>query len=213
MPLSYLDKIMKLLELGGRGNSNPHERAIANEKAEALMQRHGVSREDMRERYRQEHGLPARTAPRAPKPPAPAPDPVELERLRQAALAAEHARQQREARSRLQREQAERARAEAERTAREALTARLRAAFQQSLASHPDFTDFIDHLATLGIQIVLGADEPPERMVFRWPPSRVALRAAQLGAEWDWPALLDRGLRYDARDLRHRQTLALMVIK
>jgi len=84
---------------------------------------------------------------------------------------------------------------------------------QQALASAPDFTDFVDHLAALGIQIVLGADEPPERMVFRWPPSRVALRAAQLGEGWDWPALLGRGLRYDPRDLRHRQTLALMVIK
>ena len=45
----HLAKIMKLLVLSGTGNSNAHEREVAREKAETLMARHGVTREQMRE--------------------------------------------------------------------------------------------------------------------------------------------------------------------
>ena len=58
----HIEKIMKLLVLSGRGNSNAHEREVARDKAETLMARHGVTREQMRELYRLEHGLPAAPA-------------------------------------------------------------------------------------------------------------------------------------------------------
>ena len=218
----HLEKIMKLLVLSGRGNSNVHEREVARDKAETLMARHGVTREQMRELYRLEHGLPARPAAGRRGDAAgpqdrsgagaepPGVDPAELERLRRAACAREAAAQERAAKARLARAQAERERAAQAREEQERLAVRLRAAISQALGAHGDFADFIDHLASLGIQMAVPAEGAVERMVYRWPPSKVAVQAQSLGPGYDWPSLLQAGIPFNRRDERHRQALAMM---
>jgi hypothetical protein len=223
----HIEKIMKLLVLSGKGNSNAHEREVARDKAETLMARHGVTREQMRELYRLEHGLPARPAASAParrrgeeagfRPgnprageEAPGVDPVELERLRREACARETAAQEQAAKARLARAQAERERAARAREEQERLVVGLRAAISQALGAHGDFADFIDHLASLGIQMAVPAEGAVERMVYRWPPSKVAIQAQSLGAGYDWPSLIQAGIPFNRKDERHRQALAMM---
>ena len=67
----HIEKIQKLLELGGKGNPNPHERESAREMAQVLMTRHGLTLEEMREVYRQDHGLPSRPPPAPQRQPNP----------------------------------------------------------------------------------------------------------------------------------------------
>ena len=202
---AHLEKILKLLVLSGTGNPSVAEREVAREKAELLMRRHGVTRAEMRELYRLDHGLP----PRGPREP-PAPDPAEQERLRRAALARDEAARAEATRQRLARAQAERERAAREREEQARLSAKLRAALSRGLGLHPDFADFIDYLAGLGVQMALPAEGALERMIYRWPPSKVAIPAASLGPGYAWPELLRAGVRLDPRDLRHRETLAMM---
>ncbi len=202
----HVEKILKLLVLSGTGNPSAEERAVAREKAEALMERHGLTREQMRELYRQDHGLPPR-----PQRPASA-DPLEQQRLRREAAARAEAAQAAATRARLARAQAEREQAARDREERAALTTRLRAAILLAVDQHPDFADFLDALAALGIQVSVPAEDAVERLVYRWPPGKVAVPSADLGTGCDWPSLLGAGLRFDPRAPRHREALALLFL-
>ena len=204
----HLAKIMKLLVLSGTGNSNAHEREVAREKAETLMARHGVTREQMRELYRLDHGLPPR--PSRPRPEPPPVDPGERERHQREARDREQAEAAAATQARLARAQAARQRAAREAEEREAVTARLRIAIAQAARDHKDFADFIEALASLGVQLVVPAEDAVERMVYRWPPCKIAVTSAELGPGHDWPALLRAGLRLDRRNLRHREALSLL---
>jgi hypothetical protein len=208
--LPHIEKIMKLLVLSGKGNPNSHEREVAREKAEALMARHGVTRDQMRECYRQDHGLPPKpSAPGAGRE-APQRDPFEQARLEREALAREEAARASAAKARMARAQAEREQAAREREEKERLTTRLRTAIDQAMGTHRDFADFIDSLSTLGIQVVVPAEGAVERMIYRWPPHKIALHGASLGAGYDWPSLVQAGLQFDPRQPRHREALAMM---
>lgn len=52
MAETHIDKIMKLLVLSGKKNPNRHERENALEMATRLMERHRLTIDDMRSRYR-----------------------------------------------------------------------------------------------------------------------------------------------------------------
>ena len=218
MPPPPIGKIMKLLVLSGTGNPNAHEREVAREKAETLMARHGITREQMRELYRQDHGLPpkpppgTRPGPSRPRQGPPPEDPLEWERLQRELLAREAAAQEAAVKARLARAQAERQRAAREAGEKAELTARLRAAITQTINAHKDFADFIDGLASLGVQMVVPAENAVERLIYRWPPSKVAVTTADLGPGHDWPALLGAGIRLDTRNLRHREALSLLYL-
>jgi DNA-binding transcriptional MerR regulator len=202
---------MKLLLLSGRSNPSEHERAVAREKAESLMARHGVSLQEMRELYRREHGLPERGGfPGAGR----AMDPEGPERLRREAAEKQRAAEQWEALERSRRQQAQRERAGGQEAERGQLRARVRAAILQAISLHQEFPDFFEHLAGLGIRITMASEEAMERLVYRWPPDfRVSITAEALGPGCDWPSLLRAGLRFDPLDPRHREARAMMVMK
>lgn len=211
----HIDRILKLLLLGGRGNPSEHEREAARSKAEILMARHGVTVEEMRDLYRREQGLPPRDGTRTAAPaqaparrgrPGPARrggtgDPDGWDRYMEEARERAHGRP----------EDHERAgRREAE---REQLRDRLRAAILQAIDRHRDFADFFDHLAGLGIQASMATDDAMERIVYRWPPAfQVAVAAGDLGEGCDWPSLLRAGLRFDPLDPKHRDVRAMMAM-
>ena len=80
----HIDRILKLLLLGGRQNPNPHERDAARKLAESLMAKHGLTLEAMRRYYRQGASAPTAEAPpptreaRTPPPRARFPDREDL---------------------------------------------------------------------------------------------------------------------------------------
>lgn len=211
----HIDRILKLLLLGGRGNPSGHEREAARAKAEVLMARHGVTLEEMRDLYRREQGLPPRggsgpaaqaQAPARPGRPGPARrggsgDPDGWDRYME------------ETRERARSRPGDRERAGRREAERERLRDRLRAAILQAIELHRDFADFFDHLSARGIQASMETDDAMERIVYRWPPEfQVAVAAGDLGEGCDWPSLLRAGLRFDPLDPRHRDARAMMAM-
>jgi len=226
----HVEKILKLLMLSGRGNPNAHERESARKMAEVLMQRHGVSVEQMRELYRKDMGLPPRSSSK-PKPPTgkdtrnpsrpkarqararPAPmTTAEIEALLQETVAREAIlRAQHEAWDRATRLKSEANRAE-EHAEREALTKRFRAVIDQTLSLHSNFPVLMIHLGAFSILAVVREHEPLGKLLLRWPPARVAIRLDYLGPSYDWPSLLQRGLRFDPNSRQHRETGETMIM-
>jgi hypothetical protein len=206
----HIDRILKLLLLGGRNNPSEHEREAARTKAEALMARHGITLEEMRDLYRREQGLPPRPGPDAAAP-APArhgrrgpgriPEPEAWDRFEQEAR--ERARPRPEDRERAGRREAE----------RDQLRARIRTAVLETIARHRDFADFFGHLAALGIQASMPSEDAMERITYRWPPAfTVSVESGSLGPGCDWPSLVEAGLRFDPLDPGHREARSAMVM-
>ena len=205
----HIDRILKLLLLGGRGNPSEHEREAARAKAEVLMARHGVTLQEMRDLYRREQGLP----PRAGSGPAQAPARPRAGKAGGSADPDGWDTYMRESRERAQGRPEDADRAGRRKAEREQLRQRLRAAILQALGRHRDFADFFDHLAGLGIQASMATDDVMEGIVYRWPPEfQVAVAAADLGEGCDWPSLLRAGLRFDPLDPRHRDARAMMAM-
>jgi hypothetical protein len=207
----HIDRILKLLLLGGRNNPSEHERAAAMAKAEALMARHGVTLQEMRELYRREQGLPPRPGPGRPAP-APArpgrrgpgriPEPDAWDRFERDAM--ERARNQPEGGGEARRRETE----------RERLRERLRPAILEAIASHRDFAGFFGDLASRGIQASMASEEAMERITYRWPPDfTVSVESTTLGPGCDWPSLLEAGLRFDPLDPGHREAWTAMLMK
>jgi hypothetical protein len=208
----HIDRILKLLLLGGRGNPSEHEREAARAKAEVLMARDGVTLQEMRDLYRREQGLPPRPGPG----PAQAPARQGRPRAGRAGGSADPEgwdQFMRESRERAPDRPEDAERAGRRKAEREQLTQRLRAAILQALGLHLDFADFFDHLAGQGIQASMATDDAMERIVYRWPPEfQVAVAAGDLGEGCDWPSLLRAGLRFDPLDPRHRDARAMMAM-
>ena len=192
----HLNLILKLLLLSGRGNPNVHERASAKEKADALMERHGVTLEQMRDLYRQEMGLPPKAGAR-PR--------MRRSGRRHQPMTTEEIFELLTETIMRNRQEREQATAEGEgMEARDRLARRLREAIEEVLASHQDLEEFLIHLMALGIELSLEKGSPLAMLNLRWPPYP---ESARLFGVYAWSDLARRGLRYDQDSPRHRKAL------